>query len=63
MHLLGTPNEEFGTKIWTFDAGGTTVSLWQEYAILLSLPMSLVGLVVGNALGRTRDPGGAGEAA
>lgn len=61
VHLLGVDNEEFGTKIWTFDAGGAVVSLWQEYAIFISLPVSLIGLMAGNMLGRAPEAGAPGS--
>ena len=32
--------------------GGTSISLWQEYALFFSLPMSLLGFAVGNAFSR-----------
>jgi SSS family solute:Na+ symporter len=47
---LGIENELWGTYIWTFDIGGASISLWQEYGLFFSLPMSLLGFAVGNAL-------------
>ena len=52
VHMMGTHNEEYGTFIWTFELGGRSISLWQEYALLLGLPMSLAGFVIGNLAGR-----------
>jgi SSS family solute:Na+ symporter len=52
IHQLGEPNEEYGTFIWSFTLWGRPVSLWQEYAIFFSLPLSLAGFVAGNLLGR-----------
>ena len=49
---LGEPNELYGTFIWTFELGSTSISLWQEYALFFSLPMSVVGFLVGNLFGR-----------
>ncbi|MCH7708994.1 MAG: hypothetical protein IH884_10930, partial [Myxococcales bacterium] len=49
---LGVENELYGTYIWTFGIGGTEISLWQEYGLFFSLPMSLLGFFVGNALSR-----------
>ena len=49
---LGVENELWGTYIWTFSIGGASISLWQEYGLFFSLPMSLLGFVVGNALSR-----------
>jgi SSS family solute:Na+ symporter len=52
INQLGVENELWGTYIWTFEIGGITVSLWQEYALFFSLPMSLLGFVLGNRLSR-----------
>ena len=49
---LGVENELYGTYIWTFSLGGTPISLWQEYGLFFSLPMSLLGFAIGNALSR-----------
>jgi Na+/proline symporter len=49
---LGVENELWGTYIWAFSLGGASISLWQEYALFFSLPMSLLGFAVGNALSR-----------
>jgi Na+/proline symporter len=51
IQQLGAENEVYGTYIWTFAVGGTSVSLWQEYALYFSLPMSFVGFLVGNLFG------------
>ncbi len=51
IQMLGTANEVYGTFIWTFSIGGTSVSLWQEYALFFSLPMSFLGFLVGNRFG------------
>jgi len=50
INSLGEPNEVWGTHIWTFAMGGTQISLWQEYGLFFSLPMSLLGFLVGNLL-------------
>jgi SSS family solute:Na+ symporter len=49
---LGVENELWGTYIWTFSIGGFPISLWQEYGLFFSLPTSLLGFAVGNALSR-----------
>jgi Na+/proline symporter len=51
IQMLGTANEVYGTYIWTFSIGGSSVSLWQEYALFFSLPMSFLGFLVGNLFG------------
>ena len=65
ISLLGTENETWGTYIWTFSIADVSFSVWQEYALFFTLPMSLFGFVVGNLLGKDRAPeveaGGAEE--
>lgn len=56
LHQFGGFNEEYGTFIWSFVLGGREVSLWQEYALFFSLPISLIGFVAGCILGRTVQP-------
>lgn len=65
VHRLGVRDEEHATFIWAFTVGGREFSLWQEYAIFFSLPLSLAGFVLGNLLGRQvhHPPGDAGAAA
>jgi SSS family solute:Na+ symporter len=62
IQQLGTANEVYGTYIWTFSIGGTTVSLWQEYALFFSLPMSFLGFLVGNLFGSPHTPTEVAEA-
>ena len=50
---VGTPNETFGTYIWSIEIAGVSIDLWQEYAAFFSLPLSLLGFVLGNVFGRT----------
>ena len=57
---LGVENELYGTYIWTFGIGEASISLWQEYGLFFSLPMSLLGFALGNLLSRgdaTLPPG------
>jgi SSS family solute:Na+ symporter len=56
INLLGEPNETWGTYIWAFSIGDVQVSLWQEYGLFFSLPMSLLGFVVGNLLSNETTP-------
>ena len=56
IQQLGVANETFGTFIWTFSIGGESFSLWQEYALFVSLPMSLLGFLVGNRIGAPHEP-------
>ncbi|MCP3936603.1 MAG: hypothetical protein GY708_14650, partial [Actinomycetia bacterium] len=34
---LGAPNETYGTYIWSFDLGGESFQIWQEYALYFTL--------------------------
>jgi SSS family solute:Na+ symporter len=64
IQQLGAADDVYGTYIWTFSLGGTSVSLWQEYALFFSLPMSFLGFLVGNLVGTPHAPGevpGVGE--
>ena len=56
IQWLGVANEVYGTYIWTFRVGDTSFSLWQEYALFFSLPMSLASFVLGNLVGRDATP-------
>jgi SSS family solute:Na+ symporter len=51
IQVLGTADDIYGTYIWTFSVGETSISLWQEYALFFSLPMSFLGFLVGNRFG------------
>ena len=52
LQVLGVYNAEFGTYIWTFEIAGKSVSLWQEYCLFFTMPLSLLGYVLGSVLGR-----------
>ncbi len=52
INQLGVENELWGTYIWTFSIGGAEISLWQEYGLFFSLPLSLLGFAIGNAFSR-----------
>ena len=56
IFVLGTENETWGTYIWSFSIGGVSFSVWQEYALFFTLPVSLSGFLVGNLLARDRPP-------
>lgn len=51
IQVLGIENDTYGTYIWTFSVGEVSISLWQEYALFFSLPMSFVGFLIGNLFG------------
>jgi SSS family solute:Na+ symporter len=53
---LGVYDDVWGTYIWTFAWGGEEYSLWQEYSLFFSLPMSFVGFLIGNCFGSPLEP-------
>ena len=55
INQLGVYDDTWGTYIWTFELGGNTYSLWQEYALFFTLPISLIGFIIGNLLGEPHD--------
>jgi SSS family solute:Na+ symporter len=48
---IGVADETYGTYIWSFSIGGEVFEIWQEYALYFTLPLSLLGFLVGNLLG------------
>jgi len=56
IQQLGVANEVYGTYIWSFDFAGVHFSLWQEYALFFSLPISLLGFLLGKRVGTPVDP-------
>jgi Na+/proline symporter len=56
IQQLGEPNDVYGTFIWTFSIGDMSFSLWQEYALFFSLPISFIGFLVGNQFGSPVEP-------
>jgi hypothetical protein len=57
VRQCGVWNEEYETYIWRLSVGGGAIEIWQEYALLLSLPASFAGFLAGQALGRAvHDP-------
>ena len=60
VNLAGEPDPEWGTVIWTASLGGWSVPLWQEYALLVALPASAAGWLVGHRLGRPGNEEGTG---
>jgi Na+/proline symporter len=52
LQQIGDYDETWGTFIWTFQLGGNSYSIWQEYALFFTLPVSLLGFLIGNLLGK-----------
>jgi len=53
---LGVENETYGTYIWSFSIGGVPYEVWQEYALYFTLPISVLGFLVGNLFGNDSQP-------
>ncbi|MFQ5877495.1 MAG: sodium:solute symporter [Acidobacteriota bacterium] len=56
LYTFGARSEEHATFIWDFAVGGVELSLWREYALFFTLPLSLAGFILGNLLGRDVGP-------
>jgi SSS family solute:Na+ symporter len=50
VYAAGEYDETYATHIWKLDLAGLQLSLWREYAMLVALPLSLLGFAIGNAL-------------
>jgi len=48
---LGTYDPEWETIIWVVRVGERVVPIWQEYALLLALPVSILAFALGQTLG------------
>jgi SSS family solute:Na+ symporter len=49
---FGVENKTYDTYILDFNVGAVRVSLWQEYSVFFTIPLSLLGYVIGNRFGR-----------
>jgi SSS family solute:Na+ symporter len=54
--VFGDFDPEWETVIWRLQLGGSDVALWQEYALLVALPVSVVAFLLGQRLGRRSSP-------
>ena len=59
LSQVGTYDETWGTYIWNFDFAGSSYSLWQEYSLFFSLPISFLGFLIGNLFGTPLPPAAA----
>lgn len=57
---FGADDPDWGTRIWSFAWRGRELEVWQDYAMLAALPASLLGLALGQLLGRAEPPREAG---
>jgi hypothetical protein len=53
---FGARDEDYDTYILSLRLGGRTIDIWQEYALLFSLPVSILGFVAGSLFGRELPP-------
>jgi Na+/proline symporter len=53
---IGVENETYGTYIWSFSIGDGSYSIWQEYALFFTLPLSALGFLAGSLLGKSSQP-------
>ena len=54
--VFGAFDPEWETVIWRLDIGGIRVALWQEYALLIALPVSALAFLLGQWVGRHPSP-------
>jgi solute:Na+ symporter, SSS family len=59
--LVGSYDEEWQTIIWEVSYGDQVVQIWQEYALLLALPVSITAFLVAQRFGPDRPVGGGVE--
>jgi solute:Na+ symporter, SSS family len=60
VNAFGRFDPEWGTIIWAVAIAGRQVELWQEYAVLAALPVSLLAFAAGQTFGvRPTEPRGA----
>ncbi|MGH7607275.1 MAG: hypothetical protein ACREME_08050, partial [Gemmatimonadales bacterium] len=51
-NVYGVFDVEWGTRILTVEVGGAEVAIWQEYAVLVALPASILAFVIGQVFGK-----------
>jgi solute:Na+ symporter, SSS family len=57
VNVHGAFDEEWSTTIWEATLFGREVAIWQEYAVLVALPVSLLAFAAGQLAGRAPAPG------
>jgi len=62
VNLYGLESEQWGTMIWQVSIAGFGFDLWQEYAVLVALPLSALAFALGQWLGEAPGPGPRSEA-
>jgi Na+/proline symporter len=53
---FGEPNAIYGTYIWSFSLWGSDYQIWQEYSLFFTLPVSMLGFLIGNCFGENYAP-------
>jgi SSS family solute:Na+ symporter len=62
VNLHGVESEQWGTMIWSVSIGPVDFDLWQEYAVLVALPLSGLAFLFGQWLGEAPQAGPQREA-
>jgi SSS family solute:Na+ symporter len=57
VNVMGAEDPEWGTVIWRATLWGWPMEIWQEYAVLVALPLSVLGFMGGHLFGRPRERG------
>jgi solute:Na+ symporter, SSS family len=58
VNVFGSFDAEWGTQIWHVAIAGTELSIWQEYAALVALPVSALLFLIGWLIDRDLPPVG-----
>jgi len=56
VNLLGAFDAEWETVIWRVPFNGGSLEIWQEYALLLALPLSALAFLGGQLFGKDHPP-------
>jgi SSS family solute:Na+ symporter len=54
--VFGDFDPEWETVIWRLEIAGRSMALWQEYALLIALPVSVLAFFLGQWVGRRPSP-------
>lgn len=61
VNAAGAPDPEWGTTVLRWSLAGRPFEVWQEHALLFSLPVSAAAYLAGHLWGRGRGAGPAGH--
>lgn len=60
VNAVGVPDPEWGTTVLEWTLAGRSFEVWQEHALLFSLPVSAAAYLLGHLWGRARGKGRGG---